>query len=475
MNTPHPAPGAEGAHPASDRLLFFFSGFDPKGPPFYHRLVREAAQARQAQAQAQTDADAQADAELTAVADADAVPSSPSPSISVGARHRLGRWASAWNVHWRGESWPDEAPHDPAGSGSAPPRACGEVLTQHHFMRWDDIVRRFWFRSAAQLFRDYWGIYVGGALDGGLRGVCRGSLTVWLMALFPLFVAVMSLGLAGLACWSVGVAARVHPAMNAAVTLIGALLVWRRIALRLDCEWLLRLYAFTREHSQGQQAQLDRRLDDMAQQLCERVAWRLGQGDPAVRPLREVTIVGYSTGAIIATAVLARALPRLQALLDTAGDGAGAGPASMAGSSGSRPVLSLLTLGHCVPIASGLPRAHRVRQELQSLVRAPGLVWRDFTAPADWAGFHHRAPWADVQAPPEADLRMRSPRFHAQVQPATWAHLRRRRREMHLQYLRRGDALVGAHDYDYLRLTSGPLPLHRATAPPIPASPASRP
>src|SRR5690348_4437662 len=60
---------------AADRLVFFFSGFDPKGAAFYHRLFRDGIGLRNA---------------------------SHEDTLTIGPRHRIGRWASTWTLLWRG-------------------------------------------------------------------------------------------------------------------------------------------------------------------------------------------------------------------------------------------------------------------------------------------------------------------------------------------------------------------------------------
>src|SRR3954468_18046025 len=104
---PVPAPSARVYSDAPDRLVFFFSGFDPKGATFYHRLFRSGIAERN---------------------------KTHDDTLAVGKRHRVGRWASAWTALWRGA---------PCQAGDRP----AKMSTRVHFMRWDDIVRRHWKRS----------------------------------------------------------------------------------------------------------------------------------------------------------------------------------------------------------------------------------------------------------------------------------------------------------------------------------------
>ncbi|HEX4511455.1 MAG TPA: hypothetical protein VH328_15315, partial [Burkholderiaceae bacterium] len=123
-----PAPNADGATriatEAADRVMFFFSGFDPKGASFYHRLLRDGIGLRNA---------------------------SHADTMTIGPRLRIGRWASTWTLQWR--SSPADRHHQ-------------VIRTRCHFMRWDDLVRSHWKRTPLQLLRDYGNIYVRGIASG---------------------------------------------------------------------------------------------------------------------------------------------------------------------------------------------------------------------------------------------------------------------------------------------------------------------
>lgn len=388
------------AHPHAEapaRLAFFFSGFDPKGAGYYHRLYREGAAVR------------------SGFGDV---------SIEVSGRHRRDAMASSCDIVWTA-----------AGAhGTAVPT----TRTRLHYMRWDDIVRRHWHRTPMQLLRDYANVYGIGLTHGDFGRIWRKSRAAWGMAIFPLVLAllvlvpgfvvgtwllhgVLGLGVAG----SVGLAGVVTVA------------AWRALVRVVDCEWLLRLYAFTQAQAAGRLPALEQRMDDMAAWLVQQVRARMRE--PAAGSLREVLVVGYSTGSTVASAVLARALPALEEVLREAGDTA--------------PALSMLTLGHCVPVASDWAAAGGVRAELARLGDCDALTWHDWSSPADWAAFWRTPPW-----PEGSRLRglQRSPRFHAQVDAAAYARLKRDRRLMHLQYLRPPGRPVDASGYDWFRFTAGP-------------------
>ena len=178
--------------------------------------------------------------------------------------------------------------------------------------------------------------------------------------------------------------------------------------------------------------------------FAERIATAL-QGDAD-----EVLVVGHSSGAYIAVSVLADLIR------------AGRVPSD-------GPVLSLLTLGHVVPMVSVLPRATRLRADL-AFLSVQDVPWVDVTAPGDGCAFALCDPVAvSGVAPPEKRWPLViSAAFTQTLRPETRAALRWRLFELHFQYLNAFDNLPGnPDDYDYFRITAGPLTLgarfaHRA-------------
>jgi hypothetical protein len=387
---------------APDRLLFFFSGFDPKSATFYHRLFRSGI------------------AQRNAVRD---------ETLALGKRHRIGRWASVWTALWRGPA--------PALRGRAT-----TMRTRVHFMRWDDIVRRHWRRAPATLARDYWNVYVGGLASGVLKRIWHAAPRAFWMAMFPLIVGVLSfaagLGVIGGSLFITGL---LSPLASAGVGLLAGAVLWRSMARWVDCEWLLRLYAFIRQQALGEVPALDARLDEMAMRLVEAVEARMRQ--PGAATLREIMVVGYSSGTIMAATVLARAMPKLADVIDSRRTNKGT-------------ALSLLTLGQCIPIAAEWPDARRFRTELDLLAETPSLTWHDYSATADRAAFWKKPPW-----PQPARLKglQSSPPFKSAPGAMRFAAMRRDRRETHLQYLRPVAGAYGTGGYDFFTLVCGPQTL----------------
>ncbi len=315
----------------------------------------------------------------------------------------------------------------------------GTTRTTYEYVRWDDIVRTRWPRSVAGVLAGSVRAYVSAIASG------RALVKVWQVApktlfslaypamfwLAVLLVAVAAgAGVAGLArfafapsnpwwLWGAG-------ALATAAVLAGAL-QWER---RLHTSWLLRIYQFAADWAAGRIDALPQRLDQLAQAI------ELQLRDPEVD---EVLLVGFSVGSMLAVSAAARVKPKLDA-------------AQMAR-------LSLLTLGHCIPLLGLMPRADAFRAELKRLSDLPAPLWADFSAPTDWGSFALVDPVAlclPAGGGPRRGPVLASPRFHTIFEPATYAQIRGDKRRMHLQYLMAGQ-LAGT--YDYFALTAGPLRL----------------
>ena len=150
----------------------------------------------------------------------------------------------------------------------------------------------------------------------------------------------------------------------------------------------------------------------------------------------EVLVVGHSSGAHLAISMLSD-LIRTQKI-DAHG-----------------PALSLLSLGHVVPMVSFLPHAERLRGDLRYLSTRAEVTWVDVTAPGDGCCFALCDPVAvsgqntdDKQHP-----LVLSAAFTQSLSPARWRALRWRFFRLHFQYL---CAFDQPRDYDYFQITAGP-------------------
>lgn len=319
---------------------------------------------------------------------------------------------------------------------------------------WSDIVTASMGRSIAatygQLARTAWLYLASGALFRLVR-LRKGPA---IAALYPIAVLIGEAALAmaaaavvfrlvaraGQALWpaapSMAVAAP-GLALGAGAGL--AILRWfRRQDRRIFAWYLMHDYAFTASAGGAVPAALRPRLAA----FTDRVAAALRED------WDEVLVVGHSSGAHLAVTVLADLIRR------------GGVPAE-------GPALGLLSLGQVVPMVSFLPGAEDLRRDLAFLSARGELTWVDVTAPGDGCAYALCDPVA-VSGVAPADKRwplVVSAAFTRTLSPDRWRALRWRFFRLHFQYL---CAFDRPGDYDYFRITAGPLTLaarYRGRAP----------
>ncbi|HBT00180.1 MAG TPA: hypothetical protein DEB47_10030, partial [Citreicella sp.] len=102
--------------------------------------------------------------------------------------------------------------------------------------------------------------------------------------------------------------------------------------------------------------------------------------------------------------------------------------------------------------------AHRLRADLAFLSTRPDLTWIDVTAPGDGCAFALCDPVAvsGVAPPGKRWPLVFSAQFTRSLSPERWKALRWRFFRLHFQYLCAFDRPL---DYDYFRITAGPLSL----------------
>lgn len=314
-------------------------------------------------------------------------------------------------------------------------RADMEVLV------WSDIVRDSMSTTIpatyAQLVRTSWEYIATGALRRLMR-LRKGPV---IAALYPVGALLLQLAVALLLGWAgfalIGVLA---PWLGLVATLIG-LAAWGGIAYavlrwfkardgKFFAYYLMHDYAFSARYRGVNPPALERRMAEFA----ATIGAALTEDD-----VDEVLVVGHSSGAHLAVSILADLIR------------AGRVPAN-------GPRLSFLSLGQVVPMVSFLRDAHRLRADLRFLSGSDVLTWVDVTAPGDGCAFALCDPVSVSGVAPENKRwpLVFSAQFTKSLSPERWKALRWRFFRLHFQYL---CAFDRPRDYDYFRITAGPLSL----------------
>ncbi len=310
-------------------------------------------------------------------------------------------------------------------------------------LEWSDIVRDTMDQTVAgtylQLIRTAIA-YIG---SGALRRMTWLRKGPVIAGLFPAVALLLQLGLGILAGWIAGsaVAALFGLALGwllpgfgwgwlgwiaGIAVLIGVLHQFRARDRHILAYYLMHDLAHTAQSDGAYSPALAARITDFASSVAEALS----------EDVDEVLVVGHSSGAHLAVSAVAELL--------RSGRRPPGGPA-----------LSLLTLGQAIPMVSFLPKAGRLRRDLNDLARSDEIVWVDISAPGDGGSFALCDPVAvsGVSPSPQRWPLVLSAAFKNSLSQERYNSLKWRFFRLHFQYL---CAFDKPEAYDYFRITAGP-------------------
>lgn len=316
----------------------------------------------------------------------------------------------------------------------------GDADTTFKVLLWADLVQDSMTTGIVgtyrQLLQTAWAYIRSGALLRLMR-LRRGPV---LAALYPIVVLILQLFAAMLLGWLIGWFAALLTGIVwlgclTAVAVFGATLrAFKSQDHRIYAYYLMHDYAFTAKLNGAYPPELEQRIGQFAEHLSQALA----------QDVDEVLVVGHSSGAYLAVSVLSDYLRRSR-IPDKA------------------PALSLLTLGHVVPMASFLPQAQRLRADLAWLSACDDIFWLDVTAPGDACSFALCDPVAvtGVAGPDQRWPLVISAAYRQTLSTEQQRALRGHWFRLHFQYL---CAFDSPRDYDYFAITAGPLLLRERFA-----------
>ncbi|NDR58303.1 hypothetical protein [Aliiruegeria sabulilitoris] len=319
-----------------------------------------------------------------------------------------------------------------------------EVETEVVLLAWSDIVKesmeRGLWQTYLQMLRTIWTYSNSGALRGVLRLNKGPVIGAFYPVVFLVLQLLFALAVASGIGWAIAQVAPLWMGLAGLVVVAPTLRWFARHDNLVLARYLLHTFAFSCVSGGAYPQALEARMA-----AFERVIAEALEAD-----VDEVLVVGHSLGAHVAISMLSD--------LIRAGKHRPDGP-----------VLSLLTLGHVIPMVSLLPGAARLRADLNFLSASEALCWVDVTAPGDGCTFALTDPASVSGVAPENQRwpLILSAAFSQTLSPERWKALRWRFYRLHFQYL---CAFDRPNDYDYFRITAGPKTLcqrlgHRKPSP----------
>ncbi|MCP4822350.1 MAG: hypothetical protein GY883_24460 [Shimia sp.] len=310
----------------------------------------------------------------------------------------------------------------------------GETRADFEVLVWSDIVRDSMeqgiFGTYLQLIRTA-ATYIGSGALWRLMQLRKGPV---IAALYPVLFLLVQLAFALLVAWGIG--ALIGVWLPDWMGLIGLAVVppilnwFKKKDGKFFAYYLMHDYAYSAQSKGEDPPELEARMAEFSDRIAAAF-----EDD-----VDEVLVVGHSSGAHLTVSILA----------DLIRDGRvpERGPA-----------LAFLSLGQVVPMVSFLPKAYRLRADLAYLCQRDELTWVDVTAPGDGCAFALCDPVSVSGVAPAEGKRwplVVSAAFTQTLSEARWAELRWRFFRLHFQYL---CAFDRPGDYDYFRITAGPLTL----------------
>lgn len=301
---------------------------------------------------------------------------------------------------------------------------------------WSDLVKHSMtpgiFGTYRLMLRTAWLYLASGALLR-LVGLRKGPM---IAALYPAVALILQAVLAAMAGFLVLRIATSLPIMIGAALAVAVAWVvlegFRRMDRRLLVYYLMQDYGFATMARGAWPPVLSARMAEFGLRLRQ----VMGSG------VDEVLVVGHSSGAQIGVSLLADLIRK--------------------GLPAGGPALGFLSLGQAIPMVSFLPEARKLRGDLAYLSTRTELTWVDVSAPGDGASFALCDPVAVTGVAPEGQRwpLVLSAAFSQTLSPERWRALKRRFFWLHFQYLYAFDNLKGEMgEYDYFRITAGPLTL----------------
>lgn len=308
------------------------------------------------------------------------------------------------------------------------------VETEYDVLVWSDLVQGSMSSGIAatyiQLLQTAW-IYISSGAMRRLMWLRKGPV---IAAFYPIAVLLAQALLAVLTGWAAGalVAQFTIPGAGwiVALPIVFLIMRWfRNVDSRFLAYYLMHDYAFTARYRGENPPELDARMTKFGQRIAEAM-----ESD-----VDEVLVVGHSSGVHLAVTILADLIR---------------GRAAKTGA----PKLAFLSLGQVIPMVSFLPRAGRLRADLQYLSVSDALTWVDISAPGDGCSFALCDPVAVSGLAGEGKRwpLVLSAAFSQTLSPARWNKLKRRYFRLHFQYL---CAFDRPDHYDYFQITAGPMTL----------------
>ncbi|MEM6603392.1 MAG: hypothetical protein AAF621_05010 [Pseudomonadota bacterium] len=273
----------------------------------------------------------------------------------------------------------------------------------YNFLQWDDIVRQNWEKNPVKLGLKTLKTYFLYAKHTRWTRISELPRAPVMTLFFPIFTLLSVWGGLSLFLLLIGLFLPDIPFKNLGLIII-ALIPASYVLDKIKSLWLLRFFIFNARAFGSYPHLTDERVQIFKAKILESL-----QDDS----FDEVQIVAHSNGSILLIPLFNFLLPEL--------------------SEAQRQKLKVLTLGHCIPLASYY-RGAKLFVERMNKVKEYNISWCDLSSPADSVCFALHDPFSLEHHPQNVRLTMKSPQFHKYYPPDMYKKMRRNKFDLHFRY-----------------------------------------
>ncbi|CAA6805982.1 MAG: Unknown protein [uncultured Sulfurovum sp.] len=331
-------------------------------------------------------------------------------NISVGKRKRSNMHVHTWEINTQTDTI--------------------QTKTNYHFLEWDDIIREDWKKNVLELFLDFIFYFKTYILAGRFSQYMFSSPYQMVGIFLPLFYVIISFflvtflstqiylyfeGLVGLAIY-----------LGTFILMFSALI---KLGDKLAVFWLLRIFVFSARYAFHEKKNLDLRLNEFSAFIEKRIETAKENN------IDEILLVSHSVGSILSIPLLEKILKKTE-------------------HNQSDVKLSVLVLGECIPLVSGINHALEYKSKMQFVAQSTNLFWLDYTTVIDGACFPQLNYFEDanIQIKEKESFHFHTGRFHTLFSKKTYKQLRKNKYLTHFIYFM---ATEISGNYNFFKMTAG--------------------
>jgi hypothetical protein len=328
---------------------------------------------------------------------------------TVSSRKRTGKHVQTWEINTSTQD--------------------SHTQTNYNYLEWDDIIRDDWKKSFLSLFIDllfYFKVYI---LSGRFIKYIKVSPRQMIGIFFPIVYLVLATTISVFFGNTIfNMIDNIYGLFLGIASAFTMLYFLFALGNKLALFWLLRIFVFSAKYVFEDMKTLETRLELFSSSLAKTI------DESKDKNIDEILFVSHSVGAILTIPLIEKTLKKLK-----------------------KPIavkISVLVLGECIPLVSGINKAKRYKKQMAYLAKQKNIFWLDYTTVIDGACFPSLNYFSDANIDIERkdNFHFLSPRFHTLYSKEKYNKLRKNRYLTHFIYLKSTEF---EGKYDFFKMTAG--------------------